>query len=66
MKSNLIGIVAWGLLGILGLFATVDLGFGPIVICPRCGAGVNLLLGLILITVSVAAFITNRASMGRH
>jgi len=37
-----IGLVAWVLLGLVGLFSVVDLGFGPIVICPRCGGGLNL------------------------
>lgn len=45
MNSNLIGQVAWGLLGLLGLFSIVDLGFGPIVICPRCGFALNSVLG---------------------
>jgi hypothetical protein len=60
MNSNLIGRVAWGLLGLLGLVIIVDLGFGPIVICPQCGGWVKILLGFILVAVSAAAFLTNR------
>jgi len=62
-----IGLVAWVLLGLVGLFSVVDLGFGPIVICPRCGGGLNLALGVIFILVSVAAIVTNRtaATAGR-
>lgn len=56
----MIGRVAWGVLGLLGLFSVVDLGFGPIVICPQCGTALNAVLGVILIALSVAAFATNR------
>ena len=56
----MIGRVAWGVLGLLGLFSIVDLGFGPIVICPQCGSALNTVLGVILIALSVAAFATNR------
>ena len=59
MNSNLIGQVAWWLLGIIGLFSTVDLGFGPIVICPQCGSWFNLGLGIVLIVISAAALYTN-------
>jgi len=47
---------------IVGLFSVVDLGFGPIVICPQCGRGLNLAIGVIMILVSVAAFATNRTA----
>jgi hypothetical protein len=56
----MIGRIAWGVLGLLGLFSIVDLGFGPIVICPQCGTTLNAVLGVILIALSVAAFATNR------
>jgi hypothetical protein len=56
-----IGMLAWALLGLVGLFSVVDLGFGPIVICPACGHGLNLALGVIFILVAVAAFVTNRS-----
>ncbi len=57
-----IGLLAWGLLGLVGLFATVDLGFGPIVICPQCTRGLNVALGIVMIALSVAAFATNRTA----
>lgn len=60
MNSNLIGKAAWALLGALGLITIVDLGFGPIVICPQCGGWIKILLGVVLVAVSAAAFITNR------
>ena len=63
MKSNLIGQVAWAVLFLIGLFTIVDLGFGPIVICARCGSVVNLVLGILLIAVSAAAFVTNRSAI---
>ena len=56
----MIGRVAWGVLGLLGLFSVVDLGFGPIVICPQCGTALNAVLGVILILLSLAAFVLNR------
>jgi hypothetical protein len=56
----MIGRVAWAVLGLLGLFSIVDLGFGPIVICPQCGTALNAVLGVILIALSVAAFAMNR------
>ncbi len=63
MGSNLIGLVAWVVLGLIGLFSTVDLGFGPIVICHQCGGGLNTALGIVLIAISAAAFITNRKAV---
>lgn len=60
--GRIIGMIAWALLGIVGLFGVVDLGFGPIVICPQCTRGLNLGLSVVLIAVSVAAFVTNRAA----
>lgn len=64
MGSNIIGQVAWVMLGLVGLFSIVDLGFGPIVICPQCGVGPNLVLGVVLIAMSAAAFISNRFQVG--
>jgi hypothetical protein len=60
-----VGLVAWVLLGIIGLFAVVDLGFGPIVICPACTRGINLALGVVMVVVSVAAIATNRTAAAR-
>lgn len=60
--GRIIGQVAWVLLGLVGLFTVVDLGFGPIVICPQCGHGLNLTFGVIMILVSAAALITNRTA----
>lgn len=56
----MIGRIAWGVLGLLGLFSIVDLGFGPIVICPQCGTALNAVLGVILVALSLAAFALNR------
>jgi len=39
---------------------SVDLGFGPIIICPKCGGWINALLGILLIAISITAFATNR------
>lgn len=66
MRSNLVGLVAWGILFLIGLFTIVDLGFGPIVICPRCGSVLNLVLGIVLIAVSAAAFVTNRIAVAQR
>jgi len=66
MNSNLIGQVAWGLLGFLGLVSIVDLGFGPIVICKQCGGLVDVVLRIILIAVSAAAFVTNRTPIAQR
>lgn len=63
MSSNLIGQVAWVVLGLVGLFSTVDLGFGPIVICSQCGGDLNTALGIVLIAISSAALITNRKAV---
>jgi hypothetical protein len=57
-----IGQLAWVLLGLVGLFTVVDLGFGPMVICPQCGHGLNLTFGVIMILVAAAALIINRAA----
>jgi hypothetical protein len=64
MGSNLIGQLAWATLGLVGLLSIVDLGFGPIVICPQCGLGPNLVLGVGLITMSAAAFVSNGLQTG--
>lgn len=60
--GRIIGQVAWVVLGLVGLFTVVDLGFGPIVICPQCGHGLNLTFGVIMILVAAAALITNRTA----
>lgn len=60
--GRLIGQVAWVVLAVVGLSTVVDLGFGPIVICNRCGYGLNLTFGVIMISVAVAALITNRTA----
>lgn len=64
--GRIIGTVAWVLLGLVGLFATVDLGFGPIVICPQCTRGLNIAIGVIMIAFSVAALATNRAGAAQR
>lgn len=65
--GRIIGLAAWVALGLVGLFSVVDLGFGPIVICPQCGSGLNLVIGILLIALSLAALVTNRgaAAVGR-
>ena len=65
MGGRLIGQIAWGLLGLVGLFTVVDLGFGPIVICPACTHTLNVAIGVIMILLSVAAFAMNRAGAQR-
>ena len=60
--GRIIGLAAWVALGLVGLFSVVDLGFGPIVICPQCGSGLNLGIGILLIALSVAAIATNRGA----
>lgn len=60
--GNLIGKIAWAALGLVGLFSIVDLGFGPIVICPQCGSALRTVLGVILIALSLGAFATNRGA----
>ncbi|TAK91714.1 MAG: hypothetical protein EPO06_03150 [Burkholderiaceae bacterium] len=65
MKSNLIGMVAWALLALVGLVSVVDLGFGPIVICPACSKQLNMVVGIVLIAVAVVAIATNRKAAGR-
>jgi len=57
-----IGQLAWVVLGVVGVFTTVDLGFGPIVICNQCGHGLNVTFGVIMISVAAAALITNRTA----
>ena len=57
-----IGQLAWIVLGLVGLVTVVDLGFGPIVICPACGRGLNVTFGVIMILVAVAALVTNRTA----
>ena len=66
MKSNLVGQVAWAVLFLIGLFTIVDLGFGPIIICPRCGSVLNIVLGIVLIAVSAAAFVSNRNAVAQR
>lgn len=66
MKSNLVGVAAWVILGLIGLVTTVDLGFGPIVICPQCGSLFNTVLGVVLIAISIGAIITNRSVMAQR
>jgi len=65
--GRIIGLSAWVALGLVGLFSIVDLGFGPIVICPRCGSGLNMFISILLIALSAAALATNRgaATVGR-
>jgi hypothetical protein len=60
--GRIIGQVAWVVLGLVGLFTVVDLGFGPIVICRQCGSGLNVTFGVIMILVAAAALITNRTA----
>ena len=61
MVSNRIGQFAWVTLGLIGgLIMSVDLGFGPIIICPKYGGWINALLGILLIAISITAFATNR------
>ena len=62
--GNLIGRLAWVVLALIGLFTVVDLGFGPIVICPRCGSELNLGIGIGLIVIAVAAFVTDLKAGG--
>lgn len=64
--GRIVGLVAWALLGLVGLFTTVDLGFGPIVICPQCTRGLNLGFGILLIVISLAAFATNRTAAAQR
>lgn len=59
--GNLIGKLGWAILGLIGLFTTVDLGFGPIVICPQCGPTGNMIIGIVFMVVALGAFVTNRA-----
>lgn len=63
--GRIIGQVAWVVLGLVGLFATVDLGFGPIVICPQCIRGLNVGFGVLMIVLSVAALAMNRTTAQR-
>lgn len=65
--NKIVGLAAWVALGLVGLFSVVDLGFGPIVICPQCGGGLRLAIGILLIALSAAAIATNRmaATAGR-
>ena len=66
MKGNLIGQMAWAVLFLIGLFTIVDLGFGPIVICPRCGSVLNSVIGVVLMAVSVAAIFINRSASAQR
>ena len=58
--GRILGIAAWVALGLVGLFSVVDLGFGPIVICPQCGSGLKMAIGILLVALSLAAIATNR------
>ena len=60
--GRIVGIAAWVALGLVGLFSIVDLGFGPIVICPQCGSGLKMAIGILLIALSAAAIATNRTA----
>ncbi|MEA2561852.1 MAG: hypothetical protein QOH06_3356 [Acidobacteriota bacterium] len=60
--GRIFGLAAWVALGVVGLFSLVDLGFGPIVICPQCGSGLNMFISILLIALSVAALATNRSA----
>ena len=51
---KLILILAGAWLFILGLFMTVDIGGIDIVICPRCGSVVDLLIGVITMALGAA------------
>jgi hypothetical protein len=51
---KIILIVAGLWLFILGLFMTVDIGGIDIVICPRCGSFVDLLIGVITMALGAA------------
>jgi hypothetical protein len=64
MNTNRIGLLAWVILALIGFLQIVDIAGIPIIICARCGAVLNLVLGVILIAVSAAAFLTNRAAAG--
>lgn len=65
--GRIVGLAAWVALGLVGLFSVVDLGFGPIVICPQCGSGLNMFISIVLIALSAGAILTNRgaATVGR-
>jgi hypothetical protein len=65
MVSNRIGQLAWAALGLVGLISTIDIGFGPIVICPQCGRWFNPLFGVLLVALSIAAFVTNRQAVSQ-
>jgi hypothetical protein len=64
--GRIIGQLAWAILGFIGLFSVVDIGFGPIVICPQCTKGLNLTFGIVIIVIAVAAFITNRSAAAQR
>jgi hypothetical protein len=66
MGSNRIGQLAWAALGLVGLISTVDINGIPIVICPQCGRWFNPLLGVLLIALSIAAFVTNRQAVAQN
>ncbi|MBD2328087.1 MAG: hypothetical protein B0A82_01745 [Alkalinema sp. CACIAM 70d] len=62
MGSNRIGQLAWAALGLIGLISIVDIDGIPIVICPQCGR-FNPLLGVLLVALAVAAFVSNRKAI---
>jgi hypothetical protein len=65
MSTNRIGKLAWLILFLAGLYQLVDVGTGPIGICPQCGVSLKAILAAVSIGVSVAAFFTNRVTAGR-
>lgn len=65
MASNRIGQLAWIALGFIGLISTVDIDGIPIVICPQCGKWFSPLFGILLVALSVAAFVTNRKAVAQ-
>ncbi|MGI0493008.1 hypothetical protein ACN4EG_14595 [Alkalinema pantanalense CENA528] len=65
MGSNRIGQLAWVALGLIGLISIVDIDGIPIVICPQCGRWFNPLFGILLVALSVAAFVTNRQTVAQ-
>jgi hypothetical protein len=65
MSTNRIGKLAWLFLFLAGLYQIVDIGFGPIGICPQCGGLLKAVLGVVSTTVSAAAFFTNRVTADR-
>jgi hypothetical protein len=65
MSTNRIGQLAWVFLFLAGLYQIVDIGFGPIGVCPQCGVSLKAILAVVSIGVSAAAFFTNRVTADR-